>query len=318
MKFKGIDLKDGVIEIENKFDFLNLKEFHFEWIIKSDGKTIHKSEISIIDLQPHLTKIIFLDLPEIIPQRNTEYFLIMKMLPKNGNHFLPDDHIIAWEQFRLPIYKNGITRNIESLPRIQLKETDSILEVFGNDFNLLFNKKSGYLTSFLFEGKELINKGPRLNLWRAPTDNDLGNGMPGRCSMWKNIASEAILKNIDIRNINDFAFRINTTYWHENSNSTFNIAYLVSGDAALKIDAAFSTEGIELPELPRFGIQLILPSEFDSLQWLGRGPHESYWDRKTSASIDLYAGTVWEQYHPYVRPQENGNKTDVRWMGIVQ
>lgn len=98
--------------------------------------------------------------------------------------------------------------------------------------------------------------------------------------------------------------------------SVYTTFYSVYGNGAIYIENRFVPGQEKLPELPRFGMAMMLPAAFDSVQWYGRGPQESYWERKTAAPVGLYAGTVWQQFHPYVRPQETGNKTDVRWIAL--
>jgi len=139
---------------------------------------------------------------------------------------------------------------------------------------------------------------------------------PVRCAPWKNLSSESALDHVHIQKIGFHGVRIEYYLMHDSTNSNYSIQYEVYGDGRVKVIADFNKNDESLPELPRFGLQLLVPAGLDSVMWFGRGPNETYWDRKTGAAIDLYKGTVWEQYFPYVRPQENGNKTDVRWLAL--
>jgi len=224
-------------------------------------------------------------------------------------------HPILNEQLKLPFEVSKIQKDFSELPNIQSQENDTLVNVSGKDFKITFDKHNGDIISYNFEGIELLKKGPKLNLWRPPTDNDLGNGMPGRCAIWKDISKREVLEKFEIIKT-DTIHTVKTSFSDTISNSTFIINYTIFKDGAISLKASFYPKESSLPEIPRIGLQLLLPDEFDSLSWFGRGPHESYWDRKTGAAIDLYKSTVWEQYVPYVRPQENGNKTDVRWMAL--
>ena len=151
--------------------------------------------------------------------------------------------------------------------------------------------------------------------WRAPTDNDLGNNMPERCLIWKNAHNELSLQSLDTSSIGNIK-QIKTIHFHEKSQSRLELSYSIFGNGIIKLKQAIYPSGADYPELPRFGMKVTLPSSFSDFEWFGRGPHESYWDRKASAKVDRFSGKVWDQTYKYVRPQETGNKTDVRWMSL--
>jgi len=314
IKFETIDLENGVVKIINNYDFTNLKEFRFVWNIFADGKLIHKDELPTIELEPHKSKMVFLTLPEISPSSGTEYFIKFKAYTNNKNISIAPFFQI-WEQFKLPIYKPKNPKDLSDLPNPIINENDSIIKISGKEFSIQFNKQIGTLISYIFEDNEFLKQGPELNLWRPPTDNDLGNGMPARCVIWKDISKRLSLENIEtVRNENSYL--VKTSFVDTLTQSILKISYNIYPDGSVAVSTSFKTLKSDLPEIPRIGLQFILPAEFENLSWFGRGKHESYWDRKTSAAIDLYKGTVWKQYHPYVRPQENGNKTDVKWMAL--
>lgn len=315
IKFNAVDADCSVIEVFNNYEFTNFNNFRFEWDIKADGEEIYRDNFSSIEIKPHQSRMVFLTLPEITPKPGTEYFLTIKAVTRNSKNLVPENHLVAWEQFKLPNKNPKTTRKLSNRPVIQTQELESLIVISGKYFRILFDRQNGEITSYNFEGNELLKQSPKLNLWRPPTDNDLGNGMPGRCAIWKDIAGRSILEKIDLIS-SGTNLKIKTSFFDSISHSKYHINYNIYKDGAIGITTFFNAKKTDLPELPRIGLQLLLPAEFDSITWFGRGPHESYWDRKTSAAIDLYKGTVWEQYFPYVRPQENGNKTDVRWMAL--
>jgi len=316
IRFSAVDVKDGVINIRNDYDFTNLRNFIFSYELMSDGKIIYQNEFPTIELEPHKSRIVILDLPPINPQPLTEYFIKIIAKTRHKKGLIPKDHIVAWEQFQLPIYRDSSDSSGNEIHEVQLLEENDNWVIKGDRFHLSLNKQSGAIQSYNFKGQKIFQRWPELNLWRPPVDNDLGNGMPGRCKIWKGISKQSILEKIEIEKIKNHVVQLEYSYFHDTTETKYVIKYKVFGDGRINIDLAIDPGPGDLPELPRFGIQLILPSDYDSITWFGRGPHESYWDRKTGAPIDLYSGTVWEQYTPYVRPQENGNKSDVRWMAL--
>jgi beta-galactosidase len=138
--------------------------------------------------------------------------------------------------------------------------------------------------------------------------------MPKRCAMWKDSADWELV-NIDLQK-SDYEVIMVVESKHGPSSSTLRVEYTFEDNGVLSVKQSLNILQNDLPELPRFGLKLTLPADFDQLNWYGRGPHESYADRKTSASIDHYSGSVWEQTFPYIRPQETGHKTDLRWMAL--
>jgi len=229
---------------------------------------------------------------------------------------IPAGHLVAREQFLLPWDKE--TRN---KPRktgtLSLLQSDTILNCIGKDFEVIFDKTTGYITSMTYRGDTLINQGPKTYFWRALTDNDLGNGTHGRSGIWKDAGEKAQLKSLRILSVKEETIELLADYALPDSLGAVQMDYNVYGNGMLLISIFYNPlTNNELPDLLRMGTKMSLPKEFQQVEWYGRGPHESYADRKTSAFIGYYNGTLREQYHPYVRPQETGNKTDVRWLAV--
>ena len=237
------------------------------------------------------------------------------MKTETSNNLIPKDHLIAWEQFRLPISRYTIPIDSKEFFPVSIEFIDSSILVKGDDFRLSFNQQSGLLDQYNYRSVSLLQSELHPFFWRAPTDNDLGNGMPERCAIWRSAHEEIVLQSLDTSVIENIA-NIDAMYVHEETKIQLNINYSVYGNGIIKIKQTLYPSGIVLPELPRFGMKMSVPKTFKNLDWFGRGPHESYWDRKTSAKIGRYSGKVWDQTFAYVRPQETGNKTDVRWMAL--
>jgi beta-galactosidase len=188
----------------------------------------------------------------------------------------------------------------------------------GNKTQIVFNTVRGTITSFNHRGKEFIRVGPQPDLWRPPTDNDYGNKMDTRLSIWKNAWERTQLRSYNFHQpqpgkvLVTFSYVINNMAGEKIAD--YSTEYTIYGTADVVIKNKFIKTSVNIPEIPRMGMQMQLPAEFSKIKWFGRGPHENYIDRKTSAEIGLYESTVADQYVPYIRPQENGYRTDTRWL----
>ena len=201
------------------------------------------------------------------------------------------------------------------------QEEDDEIYIAGTSFSITICKETGKIKSWKSENNELLLEGPALNLWRAPIDNDFGNNLHKRSRVWRNVQDRIIVNDISLESHSSKMIQVTINYEIPDTVGEIvaqnKAVYSIygSGDIIVKNDLQILKE--KYPEIPRFGMSMIIPSRYNSVTWYGRGPHESYWDRKTSAFVGIYDGKVLDQYWPYIRPQENGNKTDVRWMTLV-
>ncbi len=173
------------------------------------------------------------------------------------------------------------------------------------------------LDAITYEGVELLARGLEPNFWRAPTDNDYGSDMPRRLGIWRTAARDRVTDDVAWWQNSDRDVEVDVRASLPAGESKLFLHYHVYGSGDLVVDFRLLPGTIGLPDLPRVGTTLVLGGAFDEMTWLGRGPQETYWDRKSGARVGLYRGKVIDQYHPYIRPQENGNKTDVRWLSLA-
>lgn len=342
--FKAVNLENGEIEILNKYSFTNLSDFNFTWEVVADGKVIKSGTITDLALAPNTSKKVQLDV-KLDAQPATEYFLNLSAKLKKDKGILTAGTRLAYEQFLLPVSKKGIPASIAALPAVTSKEEGNNIIIEGTGFKITFSKDEAMMKSYVLGGKEMLLAGPVPNFWRAPIDNDFGNGLDKRSRVWRKAGENKTIKSATVKQVSqeelskltdankipqveaakasttgnavvvNFNFDLNNDKKQVIAN--YNSAYTVLGSGEVIVTNNFKMMKDSLPEIVRFGVNLVMPREFDQMSWLGRGPHESYLDRKTSALVGLYSGSVAEQYFPYIRPQENGNKTDVRWMSIT-
>jgi len=317
IKAKPVDLKTGKIEIVNNYDFTNLKKVGMNWIIMGDDKKIAEGKIPSLDISPHSSKVIDLPMPEIQPEPGVEYFLKLSFVLNKREPLRAKGHEVAWDQFKLPWFRPVPKLDITKLSKLKIKDTEKSVQVKGQNFTLLIDKKTGEMTSFIYKGTEFIKTGLVPNFWRAPTDNDFGNSMPKRQDIWREAGARRTVDKVTAKQINPREIQIDVASTLPAGGSKYHTTYIIYGSGDIIITNEFLPGRAGLPKIPRFGMKMTLPVEFDNMTWYGRGPHESYWDRKTGAAVGVYSGKVMDQYHPYIRPQENGNKTDVRWIALT-
>ena len=318
--FAAKNLKTGIVEIENKYAFTNLSELDLSWTITADGEVVKEGPLAGFELAPGATTDVQLDY-SIDPKPGTEYFLNFSAKTKTAQGLVPADYELAAEQMKLPFEKAAPKANVTEFPALEAKETDSEIFIQGEDFSLTFNKKAGVLSSFQSGETELLKEGPIPNFWRAPIDNDFGNDLHKRSRVWRKAGENRKVKSVELTkkaaNQLFVDFKFDLTNEQGEKIADYSSSYTVYGSGDVVVDNQFKMANDDLPEIVRMGMNLQMPRQFDQMSWFGRGPHESYWDRKTSAFVGKYSGPVADQYWAYLRPQENGNKTDVRWMTIT-
>jgi len=317
VKFKPVDLSVAQIEIVNLYDFLNLSAVNIYWEIIGDAKRIAKGVITNPNIAPHGSKKITIDISGIQSEPGVEYFLNFSVKTTEPWQLIPTGHEIAYEQFQLPLKADVTATDVSKFPKLDFTQTGDIISIEGKNINIEFDKTNGTISSYKFAGTQLIEKGMAPNFWRAPTDNDFGNGMQNRCAVWRNAGENRKIENIDVEKINDSEIAISVYFNMPDVKSNQQTKYSIFGSGDVIVENHFIPGNEELPELPRFGMTMHLPKKIENIKYFGRGPHENYWDRNTSALVGVYKSTVRDQYVAYASPQENGYKTDVRWVAFL-
>lgn len=317
MGVKAVDLDNGEIELINKYHFLNLNNFNLTWSIMADGEIIAQENRGAVDLPPQQSNLVKLNIPKIKVKGGTEYFLKVSLLQKETTRFIPEGYELAWEQLKLPWNKPAPLVNTAEIHALKLIDKESNYLIENENFKIKFEKESGTMSSFNFRGTELVRTGLVPDFWRGPTDNDLGYGMQHKCKLWRNAGKDRKLKEMIAEQVDESQVKITVRSSLKGArNSYFKTIYTIFGNGDVLVNNKFQNGTFDLPELPRIGMNMTLPVEFEKITWFGRGEHENYSDRNSGAPVGLYSGSVANQYFAYVRPQENGNKTDVRWVAL--
>ncbi len=319
--FKPVDLKTGMMNITNKYDFISLAGFNLEWEIVSDGKIVQSGKVPNFDLPAKANMNVLLPFNKIEAAPGTEYFLNISVTRPDEWNLVPEDNEYATAQFKLPVEGKPVPAKIDELAVLQTKNTGTKLEVNGTDMMLVFDLEKGRLDSYIYKGKELLKKAPEPDFWRAPTDNDYGYDMDKLLGVWKKAGERSVVTKAGISQPSPSKVVVVFSYDIPDEKGAkiagYVSTYTIYGSADLVVSNQFAKVSGQIPEIPRMGMQMQLPLEFSNLRWLGRGPHENYADRKTSADVGLYESSVADQYTPYIRPSENGYKTDTRWLTLT-
>ena len=314
---KESDLNKGEFKIFNKYDFTLLSDFKMNWQIEEDGKVIQRGDMDLPAVLPHTSEDLRIpfEMPE--PQPGREYFINLSFTMPSAWTILEPGHIYAREQFRLPVSVDPEYDSISDMDSLESIDNEDNIIINGDDFSFNFDRNSGELVSWRYRKSEFIKEPLRPDFWRAPIDNDYGNGLHKRCRVWREAGKNKELQSISLVENSESSVSVVCDYLIPDLNGNplgqLGLTYTILGNGVMGLDYSFKLVAAEYPEIPRIGMNMVTPSEFDNMEWFGRGPFENYWDRKTAAFIGLYKGKVAGQYVPYIRPQENGYKTDVRW-----
>jgi beta-galactosidase len=218
--------------------------------------------------------------------------------------------VVAWDQISVPAPAAGASAL--SQDKVSLIKTGSDWVASANETTVRVDGKSGWLKSFSVAGRELLAAPLRPNFWRVPTDNDRGWKVPENMGAWKNAVSKSELQSLDGVTSAEGA-RITAAFKLPVASTNANLTYVLHGDGSLSVELQLELVKAS-PEIPRIGVEFAMPAAYDGIRWFGRGPQETYLDRKTGAAVGLYQATVSDWITPYVRPQENATRTDVRWI----
>lgn len=310
-----VDLANQTISVTNKHLFTDLEVFDLKWELQLEGNVVQKDFLKISLAPGETTEVTLPYTPSFTEQ---EAVLTVSFVIPEATIWSHAGHEIAWEQFvlspRLTRTKRGVEPTALSLQTVESNEAISISNPL---MTVTFSRLSGELVSYRSGIREHLLEPVRPNFWRAVTDNDRGNKMPERCSVWKDAASTKKLVQFDWTAASDRCHITAVYQLATNPVSTLTINYCVHHDGSIDIQEQLLPGNDKLPEIPEFGLLFVLDGSLDTISWYGLGPHENYWDRKSGAKLGQYSSRVQDQFVPYLRPQECGNKTDVRYARIT-
>ncbi|MFI0537377.1 glycoside hydrolase family 2 TIM barrel-domain containing protein [Streptomyces sp. WSLK1-3] len=314
--------QDGSVTLTNENLFTDLREYDGSWTLSADGKVVQRGRLTRdqLKLAPLSSKNITVPykLPAT-PAPGTEYHLQLSFTTRESTPWAKAGFEVAKQQLPVDAKSPAVTPlPLAKVPAVRYRDAEDRVTVTGKDFSVTVDKGSGTITSYRAHGTALLTSGPVPNFWRAPTDNDHGNGQHTRNQTWRDAGARRKVTGVSVRALGDRAVEIKVSgTLPTTTESTYTTTYTVFGNAEIRVDNTLHPGADSLPYIPEVGTILFLPRRLDRLHWYGRGPEENHWDRNDGTDVGLYSGTVAEQWTPYIRPQENGNKTDVRWAALT-
>lgn len=318
--FSPVPFSDHRVAVTNEYDFTSLDAFDLHWSLLADDKEVAHGSQPLPAIAPHTTGTIVINLGHpVLPHGSREAWLTLRAVRRGATALLPEGTEVAADQFSWPVEEvaaGGRMNRSAVSALLQVKQDKKHVLVSGDGFSMRFNAKDGQWESLKYDDREMLLKGLQPNFWRPLTDNDVANGTLVRCGTWKHAGEHALLKSLTVEKT-DSCVVLTEHFDLAEQQSRLTLRYTIQGDGSVHVGFHFLPGEKELPEMPRLGMRMVLPGQYDTMTWLGRGPQENYADRKSGAFIGRYTASVWSQYHPYPRAQETANKCDVRWVTLT-
>lgn len=337
MRAVAVDLTKGDFDITNLYAFRSYDDMIATWVIEVDGQAVQQGELKL-DIKPYATERVHIDYK--LPRRGNAYIALM-LREKYDTRWCAAGHEVAAAQFKLPVSNAHVAIKAADMPELMLvNDAESGALVMGEDFTIMFDRR-GNIIEWQQAGRDLLLSGPKVNLWRAPTDNDVHIK-----EYWKGFGLDKLQARVtecSAERITGSAVRVRVTQVLAPSVTRpvvrAEITYTIFGDASVRVNIKYvPLTDFKLkrpaspwaqpgtPEadwhykeiyLPRLGVTMDLPEDYDRVIWLGRGPQENYQDMWEGALTGLYEGDMDDLHEPYVRPQENGARGETKYLAIV-
>lgn len=317
-KNMGVNRHDELrVLVENLYDFTNLKDFVIIAEVMSPMLPEDIQRFENLNIEPNTGKLIRIPLSNIEYYPGREYFVMLKAVLKEPWGLLPKGHVLAAEQIMLPQKYIPIEEEADHGSALTLSENKNSILISNEEVKVEFDKNKGQIVSWKVKNTELIynEQGPRPNFWRAPTDNDFGSQMQNRNIEWKRATLELKAVGIKAERLKENLIEVQIEYYLPGVDTKFTSWYEINGKGVIKITNELQPTDYK-GDIPRIGMRMQIPEKYCMLNYFGRGPWENYIDRKASAFISHYSSSASKEYVPYVRPQENGYHTDVRWLDM--
>ena len=314
------DLSKGEIKVYNENFFRDLSAYYLDWQLLADGELVEAGTVSNLNVAPQQKAKLKLDISDVNSYKDKELLLNVSYKLKKAETLLSPGFTVAKAQMPVTPYKapdmalvNVKKANIESVAPSVNNNDGNYLIIEGEDFIIEFAKNNGFLSRYKVAGKELMNDGGQLvpNFWRAPTDNDYGARLQHKYRVWLNPK----LKRTSFTNKQENGtIVVEAGYEMPDVSAKLYLTYVINNAGEIKVTQKMAAgEAEKVPDMFRFGMQMQMPDEFYRINYYGRGPVENYSDRNHATDLGIYRQTVAEQFYPYIRPQETGTKTDIRW-----
>lgn len=320
-KVEAVDLAKGKFTVTNRYDFRSLDHLSLTWSIAEDGRQLSSGSAPVPPVEARQSAEICIpyELPK--PAPGAAYHVTLSFALTDDEPWARRGYEVAWAQFKLPISAPPPVAKLVGMPPLSVKEDGNTIRVSGKNFQLAFDRVRAVVSDWRSDGHALLKTGPRLNFWRALTDNDKGwnNAEPWRKAGLQSLQHRT--DSVEVEQIAPQAIRIRARVRIAppiyDRAFECDYTYTIYGSGDVLVEAHGVPKGDWPDTLPRIGLTMTLPLELDRAEWFGRGPGECYVDTKQACRFGVYSMGVDDLYTPYIKPQENGNRTDVRWVGLT-
>ena len=317
-------LKGNSLEIFNENFFKDLSNYRLEWRLVRNGEVMKSGVINDLNIAPQKKGVVGMGLLNI-PEDGAEYFVNVYYSLKNSEPLLPAGTVVAKQQLKV---KDATAPICSCNPATKAKKPSTVLPtvkdndvnyliVEGLNYKMMFNKHNGYLCEYVVNGLNILTEDGELkpNFWRAPTDNDFGAGLQRKYRAWHN--PEMKLTGLSNEQTEGKTV-VKAEYDMPAVSAKLALTYTINNDGAIKVTQKMTaSKDAQVSNMFRFGMVLPMQKSFENLQYYGRGPVETYIDRKDSEFIGIYNSTVTDELYSYIRPQETGNHVDLRWWKVT-
>ena len=320
------NIADGKAEVWNRYGFTSTSAFDAYWELSCDGKVVNEGRLNLPAVAPLSRKVVDVHVPFVKPLEGAEYLYRISFRLKDDSLWAEKGYEIAASQLpfrsKTPLVKTE-TGNFADLPKVKISESGKKISVKGEKFKVVFSRRKGTLCRLEYGGKEIMACtpgaccGPKVNVFRAFTDNDKWMRKRFFESGLSQISYHA--RPLKVERLSDQAVRVVTDVdacGFKSARYKHVSEYLITGDGTISVKHNISPAGKQ-PVVPRMGVSMVLDKSLENLAYYGRGPWENYVDRKTGSDLGYYESTVTDQYYPYIKPQECGGKSDVRWAAFM-
>ncbi|WP_347302231.1 glycoside hydrolase family 2 TIM barrel-domain containing protein [Croceibacterium sp. TMG7-5b_MA50] len=317
VQFEGFDPASLTVTVVNRHDFVGTAGYDFGWHVLEDGVAVAQGTLPVENIAARSSTAVPLNLQGFTPRAGAEYFVTVMARAREGT--IPGvtaGQVIGWEQFALADAQVTPTLPAGGSGRVTLAERSGTLRLSAAGMELAIDRAGGLVTSYSQNGQLLLTGGAP-HFTRALTDNDLGVGGTRRDPPWRKASESRVVEAVETGQLLDGRRTITVRHLTGGDVARVQTRYAMAADGQVEVTATVTPLRDDLGDPLRIGMAFTTPA-YQTVQWYGRGPHESYADRKTSAPIGLWRGALAEQHHDYIRPQETGNKTDVRWLELVR
>ena len=318
--------EDGKVKVYNEYFFRDLSAYRLEWELLADGRVVETGVVADLAVQPGQTREYELDYDRSGLGDGREWLLNVNYKLKKTEQLLPAGHVTAYEQLSLASYQfpelkmeNRKVNNKAMVEPVLVTGDAKKVVVKGENFLMDFTRKTGLLSYYEVGGKQLLVRGTQLapNFWRAGTDNDYGAGLHRKFSAWRN--PQMRLEAFSAEMVDGLAVVKAEYGMFADKKTKLHLTYVINNIGEIRVTQKLvASPDVNLPDMFRFGMQMQMPKEYAVVEFYGDGPFENYADRNSASVLGLYRQTVQEQFYSYIRPQENGNKTQVRWWKMLE